>query len=103
MTPTSIEFALVGPSGEPVNFMRTIAGHGVTDLPPMTADLAAGTLSFPVMIPERAPVVVTVDSPAQRTGRVKTPDVELDSAEQEAVLAATRHILRLDQDLSGFY
>ena len=45
MTIQSIEFPLIGPGGEPVDFRRTISGHGVTSLPPMTVDEAANTIT----------------------------------------------------------
>jgi 3-methyladenine DNA glycosylase/8-oxoguanine DNA glycosylase len=80
----SAEFELKGAGGEPVGFLRTIASHGVADLPPNDIDLEAGTLTTTLALPRGATTV-----------RI--------SAGRKGVLEAVRHLLRLDADLSAFY
>ncbi len=89
------EVELVGAGGEPVDLRRTLSSHGVADLPPNAIDADAGTLTTTLTLPQGATTVhvgehdgaATVSGSGPRTG----------------VLDAVRHMLRLDDDLSGFY
>ncbi|MDP8936475.1 MAG: Fe-S cluster assembly protein HesB [Actinomycetota bacterium] len=90
---------LTGPGGEPVDLWRTFLSHGVASLPPLridaetrtlTATLPVGDTSRTVRIAEGAPGFAAVSAVDGRP---------LDSP----TLAAVRHVLRLDEDLSGFY
>jgi N-glycosylase/DNA lyase len=103
MTSTQLQIPLVGPAGEPVDFRRTISGHGVTSLPPMTVDEAGRVLSVTLALPGRRPRRVAVSS--QRTGEATIEIGGLPVANHEAdeIVAAVRHVLRLEQDLSPFY
>jgi N-glycosylase/DNA lyase len=87
------EIELVGAGGEPVDFKRTLASHGVADLLPNRLDeerwtlettLDLGGRAYRVRLSEGAPGRAHVDG-AQRT------------------LPVIRHMLRLDEDLSRFY
>jgi 3-methyladenine DNA glycosylase/8-oxoguanine DNA glycosylase len=87
------EIELVGAGGEPVDFKRTLASHGVADLLPNRLDEHAWTLettldlggrAHRVRLSEGAPGHARVEG-AQRT------------------LPVIRHMLRLDEDLSRFY
>ncbi len=93
------ELALTGPGGEPVDLWRTIMSHGLASLPPLAIDTEARTLTATLLVggtartvrvAEGRPGFATVSS--RDGGRVGA-----------AVLAAVRHLLRLDEDLSGFY
>jgi 3-methyladenine DNA glycosylase/8-oxoguanine DNA glycosylase len=99
----SAELELKGAGGEPVDLWRTLASHGLADLPPQVLEEDARTLETTLALPrERArtirvrpgrPGFALVEATAGRVGAVDA-----------TVLAETaRHILRLDEDLSGFY
>ena len=80
--------ALRGPGGEPVDFRRVLASHGVATLPPNRIDEEAWTLetrlrSGAVRVAEAAPRVAVVE-PAR-------------------AVPVVRRMLNLDEDLSGFY
>lgn len=79
---TTIE--LRGPAGEPVDFRRTLASHGVATLPPNRIDEQLWTL-------ERGEVRVSESSPGYA------------SVEPAAAVAVVRRMLNLDEDLSGLY
>src|SRR5215218_4735920 len=98
-----ITLPLTGLGGEPVDFRRTIAGHGVTSLAPMTVDETAWTLSVTLALPNRPPRTATVASERPGVVDVTLSDPPADQSETAAVAAAVRHILRLDQNLSPFY
>ncbi len=79
---------LRGPAGEPVDFRRTLASHGVATLPPNRIDEEAWTLetTLPlgrVRVAEAAPGTVSV--------------------EPRGAVPVVRRMLNLDEDLSGFY
>jgi N-glycosylase/DNA lyase len=84
------ELKLVGAGGEPVDFRRTLASHGVAELPPNRLDEEAWTLETTlaahgsVRVSEGRPGYADVDGAAD-------------------ALDVVRHMLRLDEDLSRFY
>jgi 3-methyladenine DNA glycosylase/8-oxoguanine DNA glycosylase len=88
------EIELVGAGGEPVDFRRTLASHGVADLLPNRLDEEQWTFATVLPIGGR-PRPVTL-----RQGRPGYAQV--DGADKRA-LAVVRHMLRLDEDLSRFY
>jgi 3-methyladenine DNA glycosylase/8-oxoguanine DNA glycosylase len=79
---------LTGPGGEPVDFRRTLASHGVAVLPPNRVDEEAWTL-------ERKLSRGTLRAAEGPPGHVR---FEPRSAE-----ATLRRMLNLDEDLTGFY
>jgi 3-methyladenine DNA glycosylase/8-oxoguanine DNA glycosylase len=90
------ELELVGAGGEPVDLRRTLASHGVADLPPNEIDAEASTLTTTLALPGGATTVQIGDG-SPRTARVSG------SGPRAGVLDAIRHMLRLDDDLSIFY
>ena len=104
MTPDAIELRLRGPGGEPVDLWRTLVSHGFADLAPMSLDEEARTLELTLRMPRARPRRIRIG--AGRRGHAR---VELlgggaagDGA-RDAVARGAAHVLRLDQDLSGFY
>jgi len=88
------ELPLVGAGGEPVDFRRTLASHGVAALPPSSIDEEAWTLE--VTLPSgRGARTVRVSEGRPGHARVE--------GATDAVLAQLRHMFRLDEDLSAFY
>jgi 3-methyladenine DNA glycosylase/8-oxoguanine DNA glycosylase len=87
---------LVGAGGEPVDLRRTLASHGVADLPPNEIDADAATLTTTLALPQGATTVHVGDGAAgtvRVTGR----------GPRAGVVDTIRHMLRLDDDLSAFY
>jgi hypothetical protein len=79
---------LRGPGGEPVDFRRTLASHGVAALPPNRIDEEAWTLETTLAAgPARA---------ADATPGVAT-------VEPAAAAPVLHRMLNLDEDLSAFY
>lgn len=101
--PAIIEFPLVGPGGEPVDFRRTINGHGVTTLPPLFVDDRAASLRATISVNGLQPRTITITAPRADTGRIEVHGPPLHPGESDQILATARHILRLDEDLSPFY
>ncbi|HEU0318905.1 MAG TPA: hypothetical protein VFR49_16340 [Solirubrobacteraceae bacterium] len=102
-TAATLELPLRGAGGEPVDLRRTITSHGLVDLPPMRPLDGWSGLELTVR-PRRGrarTLVVEAGRPGVATVRVlgRAPGAAL-AAE---LLAITRHVLRLDDDLSDFY
>jgi N-glycosylase/DNA lyase len=87
------EIELVGAGGEPVDFKRTLASHGVADLLPNRLDEAKWTLETTLDIGGRAHRVLITDG---RPGHARVNGAK-------RTLPVVRHMLRLDEDLSRFY
>jgi N-glycosylase/DNA lyase len=90
------ELELVGAGGEPVDLRRTLASHGVADLPPNEIEAEASTLTTTLALPQGATTVHVGDG-SPSTARVSG------SGPRAGVLDVIRHMLRLDDDLSAFY
>jgi 3-methyladenine DNA glycosylase/8-oxoguanine DNA glycosylase len=99
----SAELPLLGAGGEPVDLRRTIASHGVADLPPNRTDEEALTLETTVRLPRGRPRIVRVAPGRKGHAAVTVLGRAPSSAAAEALLAQIAHILRLDEDLSDFY
>jgi 3-methyladenine DNA glycosylase/8-oxoguanine DNA glycosylase len=101
--PAETEFRLVGAGGEPVDFRRTIASHGVADLPPNRVDEEAWTLELTLPVDGAAPRSVLVSAGRSGYGRMEVVEARTGAAQQRRLLEAVAHVLRLDEDLSPFY
>jgi 3-methyladenine DNA glycosylase/8-oxoguanine DNA glycosylase len=92
---------LRGAGGEPVDFARTIASHGVAELPPNRLDLEARVLETTLPAPGGARTVqlshasgmLRIEGVAGRVG-VRTRD---------ELAKTVSYMFRLDEDLSRFY
>lgn len=105
-TPTAFDLALEGPGGEPVDLWRTLRSHGLTALPPMALDLEARTLQITLALPGRrrhAARTVLVGPAGAGAARVTLLGPGVRASEVDLVEAQVRRVLRLDEDLSGFY
>jgi N-glycosylase/DNA lyase len=90
------ELELVGAGDEPVDLRRTLASHGVADLPPNEIDAEAGTLTTTLALPQ-GPATVHVGEGSAGSVRVTG------HGPRAGVLDTIHHMLRLDADLSTFY
>jgi len=88
------ELPLVGGGGEPVDFRRTLASHGVASLPPSYIDEETWTLEVTLSSGRGARTIRVAE------GRAGYARVE---GATNAALARLRHMFRLDEDLSPFY
>ena len=94
---------LVGPEGEPVDLWRTILSHGLVELPPMRVDEKARALEVTLPLNGERPRTVRVEPTGDGRAVVRTAGRHPGAREVEQLLAGVRHVLRLDESLSGFY
>jgi 3-methyladenine DNA glycosylase/8-oxoguanine DNA glycosylase len=94
------QIELRGAGGEPVDFRRTIASHGVADLPPNRIDEDAWTLELTLPLDGTLPRTVLVSE--GRTGYASIQALS-GGAIPAGLRAAVAHVLRLDEDLRPFY
>jgi len=99
----AFEIPLVGPKGEPVDFLRTILSHGVADLPPARVDEAAGAYETTVGLSAGRPRTIRISAGAPGTARVDVRGPRLGERAAGALVETVRKILNLDEDLSAFY
>ena len=99
----SVEFPLKGPDGEPVDLKRTFRSHGLASLPPMRLGENAGVLEATLPMYGFPPRTVLVSESGPEHGIVSAVGPPPGREESERLFAAVRHVLRLDEDLSGFY
>jgi 3-methyladenine DNA glycosylase/8-oxoguanine DNA glycosylase len=97
------ELKLVGAGGEPVDLRRTIASHGVADLPPNRIDEEAWTLELTLPVDGKPPRTVRVSE--GRPGHVKLEVLgrKPARADLDRLRSQVAHVLRLDEDLGPFY
>ncbi len=100
MAGRTTEIRLRGAGGEPVDFRRTIASHGVADLPPNRIDEQAWTLEL-TLAPGGSPATTVLVSEG-RKGHAKVK-VLAGRAKMADLRPAVAHVLRLDEDLRPFY
>jgi 3-methyladenine DNA glycosylase/8-oxoguanine DNA glycosylase len=99
----SVQFPLVGPSDEPVNLERTFRSHGLASLPPMRLGEGANVLEVTLPVYGFPPRTVLVSESGPKHGIVNAVGSPPGREEGERIFAAVRRVLRLDEDLSGFY
>jgi len=100
---TELELELVGPGGEPVDLPRTLNSHGFADLSPTRLDELAGTIEITLRVRAGRPRRVRIESGRPGFARLTVLGRPAGVRAQADVVRGTRHVLRLDQDLSGFY
>jgi N-glycosylase/DNA lyase len=89
------EIPLVGAGGEPVDLLRTLASHGVAELPPQQIDLEQARLEVTLPVGDGKARTVVVERGRPGHARV--------AGANRRLLDVVRHMLRLDDDLSEFY
>jgi N-glycosylase/DNA lyase len=100
MAARTTEIELRGAGGEPVDLRRTIASHGVADLPPNRIDEEARSLEVTVLLGR--PGATTIRISGGRKGHARV-EVLAGRATVAHARRAAAHVLRLDEDLSPFY
>jgi 3-methyladenine DNA glycosylase/8-oxoguanine DNA glycosylase len=97
----AVELPLRGPKGEPVDFLRTIASHGVAELPPNELSLEERTLVTTLPVGGSARTVRLTS--ADRKLRLEVVAGRVGNRARETLSATVSHMFRLDEDLSAFY
>jgi 3-methyladenine DNA glycosylase/8-oxoguanine DNA glycosylase len=97
----SAELELVGAGGEPVDLWRTLASHGLADLPPNVLDEEARTLETTLSLPRNRARTIRIS--AGRPGFALVEGDDIGTRDAVVLAQAARHMLRLDADLSPFY
>jgi 3-methyladenine DNA glycosylase/8-oxoguanine DNA glycosylase len=101
---SAIEIRLRGPGGEPVDLWRTLNSHGFAELPPLALDDANRALDLTVRPRRGAPRRIRIASGRRGFARVEVLGGRAATTSLlDEVGRAAAHVLRLDQDLSGFY
>src|SRR6266545_2802781 len=98
-----VELKLVGAGGEAVDLRRTIASHGVADLPPNRIDEEAWTLELTLPLDGRTPRTVRVSAGRAGHARLDVLGRPPGAAGLDQLRSAVAHVLRLDEDLTPFY
>jgi 3-methyladenine DNA glycosylase/8-oxoguanine DNA glycosylase len=99
----SAELRLIGAGGEPVDFRRTIASHGVADLPPNRIDEEAWTLELTLPLEGKKPRTVIVLPGRKGYAKLDVLGRAPSKADVEQLRSSVAHVIRLDEDLSPFY
>ncbi len=95
---------LRGAGGEPVDFARTLLSHGVADLLPNLIAADGSRLETVLSADGRAWLIeLAATGPGNARIRAPAGAPAPDPPARAALLAQIRHMLRLDDDLSGFY
>jgi N-glycosylase/DNA lyase len=100
---TRIELPLAGPGGEPVDLWRTLNSHGFAELAPTRLDEGARTLEVTLRVRGGRPRRVRIHAKRPALAIVDVLGPAAGPRIREDAAAGVRHVLRLDQDLSGFY
>ena len=98
-----LELPLRGPGGERVDLWRTMNSHGFAELAPTALDQEARTLGVTLAVPGARPRRVEIGIGRGGRAVVDVLGRAPGSRTEAAVVAGVRHVLRMDQDLSGFY
>lgn len=99
----SAELPLIGAGGEAVDLWRTIQSHGLVDLPPMRIDEEEKALEITVPLPGSRPRTALIATGRPGRALVTVAGRAPGARTADAILAAVRQVLRLDEDLSLFY
>jgi 3-methyladenine DNA glycosylase/8-oxoguanine DNA glycosylase len=95
------DLPLLGAGGEPVDFARTIASHGVAELPPNQLDLGRRVLETTLPIPRGARTIQLTE----RRGKLRIDALAgaVSERARDALATTVAHMFRFDEDMSGFY
>jgi N-glycosylase/DNA lyase len=94
---------LRGPAGEPVDLLRTLTSHGLASLPPFEIDEDAVTLTTTLAVPGGRPRTIRVSAGGHGSARVEILGRDPGKRIAAALATSIRHVLHMDEDLSGFY
>jgi 3-methyladenine DNA glycosylase/8-oxoguanine DNA glycosylase len=97
------ELRLAGAGGERVDLWRTINSHGLVELPPMRVDAEARALEVTLPFEGSRPRTVRVTEARPGFAAFSVTGRAPSRRQEVRIREAVAHMLRLDEDLSGFY
>ncbi len=100
---TSVEIALRGPAGEPVDLWRTIVSHGVASLPPAEVDEDAQVMTITLPVAGARPRTVRIRQGRAGKARVDVLGPALGPRSRAGLEDSVRKVLNLGEDLSPLY
>lgn len=100
---TELKIPLRGAGGERVDLWRTFISHGVASLPPMRVLEDRRAFEVTIALTQGRPRTVVVTEGPRRTARLQVSGRAPGARTAQEVTDKVSHILRLDEDLSGFY
>jgi 3-methyladenine DNA glycosylase/8-oxoguanine DNA glycosylase len=103
VTAWSTEIPLVGAGGEPVDLTRTLLSHGLVELPPMRLDEDVPSLEVTLAVDGQKPRTIEIGPGKRGRAQILVHGRAPSHRAAEKLLARTRHVLALDEDLSEFY
>jgi 3-methyladenine DNA glycosylase/8-oxoguanine DNA glycosylase len=98
-----LRIPLRGAGGEPVDLRRTLASHGVAELPPMVLAEDFRSLEVTLALRRGRPRTVRIEVVGGDLVQVSVRGRAPSRAAIEELEERIRHLLHLDQDLSAFY
>ena len=98
----TLELALKGAGGEPVDLWRTLDSHGFSELPPMRL-AEPHVLEVTLPAGRGRPRLVRISGDRFGPALVDVSGPSASAAAVERILSNVGHVLRLDEDLSSFY
>jgi 3-methyladenine DNA glycosylase/8-oxoguanine DNA glycosylase len=101
--PMRLEIPLRGAGGEPVDLLRTLTSHGLASLPPLEIDERQVTLTTTLTIRRGRPRTIRVSPGGRGRAGVEVLGRPPGGRAAELLMATVRHVLHMDEDLSGFY
>ena len=96
-----VDIPLRGAGGEPVDFVRTIASHGVAELPPNRLDLEARVLETTLPIPRGAHTIRLTER--RHKLRIDAVADSVDESARDSLTTTVSHMFRVDENLFDFY
>lgn len=99
----TIDLPLVGAGGEPVDLARTLNSHGFAELPPMRVLDDGRALEVTLRAGAGRPRTVVIRPGRDGHGLADIAGPAPSAARTERTRRAVLHVLRMDEDLSGFY
>ena len=100
---TSVDLRLRGPSGEPVDLVRTLNSHGFVDLPPMRPAPDYRSVELTLRPSRGRPRTVRIQDGRRGHARVTVLGRAPAEATTRELVALARRVLRMEADLSPFY
>jgi 3-methyladenine DNA glycosylase/8-oxoguanine DNA glycosylase len=95
------DIPLRGAGGEPVDFARTIASHGVAELSPNRLDQEARVLETTLPIPRGARTIRLMER--RRKLRIDAVAESVEERARDALTTTVSHMFRFDENLFDFY
>lgn len=98
----AVALPLAGPAGEPVDLRRTLC-WAWADLPSLRLDEAEPALAVTLPVRRGRPRTIRVHPGGAEHAQLRVVGRPPGAATMEELVTAVRSMLRLDEDLSGFY